>query len=67
MRWEHFEVWREQSGKWELVGAFLDHNVASAVASNYSYRMKLVHAVFEDGKRVQEDVLAELGSTREHP
>jgi len=41
--------------------------VASAVARNYTYRMKLVHAVFEDGRRVQEETLAELGATRHKP
>jgi hypothetical protein len=34
MRWEHFEVWADKTGKWELVGAFLDHEVAAAVAKN---------------------------------
>jgi hypothetical protein len=67
MRWEHFEVWADKTGKWELVGAFLDHEVAAAVAKNYTYRLRIVHAVFEDGTRVKEEVLAELGSTREHP
>ena len=65
MRWEHFEVWAEKAGKWEMVGAFSDFDVASAVARNYTYRMRLLHAVFEDGKKVQEEVLAELGSTRQ--
>jgi len=53
MRWEHFEVWAEKAGKWEMVGAFLDFDVASAVARNYTYRMRLMHLVFEDGKKVQ--------------
>lgn len=66
MRWEHFEVWADKKGRWELIGAFLDHDVASAVARNYTYRMKVVHAVFEDGKRIEEQTLVELGSTREH-
>jgi len=66
-RWEHFEVWAEKAGKWELIAAFLDFDVASAVARNYTYRMKLVHAVFEDGRRVQEETLAELGATRHKP
>ena len=67
MRTEMFEVWADKAGKWEIVGAFADLDVASAVARNYTYRMKLLHVVFEDGKRVQEDVLAELGSTRNQP
>ena len=67
MRCEHFEVWAEKSGKWEMVAAFADMDVAAAVARNYTYRMRLLHAVFEDGKRVEEQVLAELGTTRQKP
>ena len=66
-QYEQFEVWAEKNGKWEMVGSFADHDVASAVARNYTYRMKLVHAVYEDGKRVREDLLAELGTTRQQP
>ena len=60
-------MWAEKAGKWELIAAFLDFDVAPAVARNYTYRMKLVHAVFEDGRRVQEETLAELGATRLKP
>jgi hypothetical protein len=67
MRWDHFEVWADKAGKWELVGAFLELDVASAVARNYRYRIKIIHAFFEDGKRVEEQTLAQLGSTREEP
>ena len=65
MTWEHFEVWADKGGKWQLIGAFAALDVANAVARNYTYRMKVVHAVFEDGKRVKEETLAQLGSTRE--
>lgn len=67
MRWDHFEVWADKAGNWELVGAFASLDVATAVARNYTYRMKLIHSVFEDGKRVEEQTLAQLGSTREQP
>jgi hypothetical protein len=67
MQWEHYEVWADKSGKWELIGAFLSLDVASAVARNYTYRVKLIHATFEDGKRIEEQLLAQLGSTREEP
>jgi hypothetical protein len=66
-RFEQFEIWKLTGEQWELVAWFQDFAVASAVAGNYSYRMRLVHAVFEDGARTHEDVLAEVGATREHP
>ncbi len=67
MRFEQYEVWKQVGDGWELIAWFRDFAVASAVAGNYSYRMRLVHAVFENGTRTHEDVLAEVGATREHP
>lgn len=63
-RWEQYEVWAQNGPKWEMIGAFDDFEVASAVARNRSSRMRLIHATYQDGKRVAEDVLAELGITR---
>ena len=67
MRFEQYEVWKLVGDAWEIIAWFTDFAVASAVAGNYSYRMRLVHAVFENGQRTHEDVLAEVGATREHP
>lgn len=66
-RLEQFEVWASTKGTWGLVAAFLDMDIASAVFKNRTYRQRLVHAVYEDGKLVQQDVLAEVGGTREEP
>jgi hypothetical protein len=66
-RWEQYEVWVLTKGKWEVVATFSDMEVASAVFKNRTYRQKLVHAVYEDGNRVSEDVMAEVGRTREEP
>lgn len=65
--WEQYEVWLQNKSSWERVASFRDLDVASAVARNYSYRMRLVHAVYQGNERAHEDVLAELGATREHP
>jgi hypothetical protein len=54
-------------GKWELIAHFNDFDVASAVFKNRTYRQRLVHAVYEDGKVLKKDVIAEVGSTREEP
>jgi hypothetical protein len=66
-RWEQYEVWVYNRGKWDLLAHFTNMEVASAVFKNRTYRQKLVHAVYEDGNRVSEDVMAELGRTREEP
>jgi hypothetical protein len=66
-RWEQYEVWAMNKGKWELIAHFMDLDVASAVFKNRTYRQKLVHAVYEDGKVVQQEIIAEVGSTREEP
>jgi hypothetical protein len=66
-RWEQFEVWVFNKGKWELVAQFNEFDVASAVFRNRTYRQKLVHAVYENDQRVSEDTMAELGRTREEP
>lgn len=65
--WDQYEVWAEKRGKWELVGSFRDFAVASAVARNYNYRMRLIHAHYDDDKLLKQDVIAEVGTTREHP
>jgi hypothetical protein len=66
-RWEQFEVWALSGEKWEMIAAFLDFQVANAMARNHASRVRLIHAVYEDGKAVEKEILAEVGSTREHP
>ena len=62
--WEQFEVWVREGGKWQMIAAFHDFELASAVARNRSSEMRLIHAVYEGAKVVSQDVLAELGATR---
>lgn len=63
---DQYEVWVEQQGKWERVAFFRDFDVASAVFRTRTYRQKLVHATFdEEGRRLSEETLAEIGRTRE--
>jgi len=56
-----------KKGVWEQVGHFNDLELASAVFRNRSYRQKLIHAVYEDEKILSQDVIAEVGRTRETP
>jgi len=66
-RFEQYEVWASTKGQWGLVASFQDVDVASAVFKNRTYRQRLVHAVYEDGKLIHQDVIAEVGGTREEP
>jgi hypothetical protein len=63
---EQYEIWVENAGKWERLAFFRDFDVASAVFANRNYRQKLVHATYdENGRKVAEETLAEIGRTRE--
>ena len=63
-RWEQYEIWVQNGVKWEMLASFQDFEIASAVARNRFSEMRLIHAVYQDGKLVSQDVLAELGATR---
>lgn len=66
-RWEQFEVWAQNgSNRWEMIASFTDFEIASAVARNRPSKMRLVHAVYENGKVLEQDVLAEVGATRQN-
>jgi hypothetical protein len=63
---EQYEIWVDNHGKWERVAFFTHFDVASAVFSTRSYRQRLIHATYDDnGKKVSEETLAEIGRTRE--
>src|SRR5215470_13540945 len=64
-RWEQFEVWVQKDNRWEMIASFPDFEVASAVARNRPNRMRLVHVVYENSRMMEQDVLAELGTTRQ--
>jgi len=66
-RWEQFEVWVLAGDKWELAACFHDFDLASEVARSRGTRVRLIHTAYEDAKRVAAEVLAELGTPREHP
>ena len=62
---EQFEVLQLQDEKWELVAAFQDLDLATEVARNRRSNVRVVRASYEDGKRVSEEILLDLGSTRD--
>lgn len=62
---EQYEVWvQSEKERWELAAVFADLDVANAVAQSRPRRVRLVHSVYENGQRISEQVLAEIGATR---
>jgi hypothetical protein len=61
---EQYEVWVFQDNRWELIAAFFDQDTASAVAQSRQSRVKLIHAKYEDGHPVAQELIAEIGNIR---
>ncbi|MFB3917808.1 MAG: hypothetical protein ACE14M_13835 [Terriglobales bacterium] len=66
-RFEQYEIWALHGEKWELVASFANFDVANAMTRNRSSRVRLIHAIYEEGKPVEQEVLAEVGATRQTP
>ncbi len=63
-RFEQYEVWEFNTGRWELIAAFRDFDIASVLAHRRSYRVRLMRVIYENGEPVQQDILTEIGATR---
>ncbi len=63
-RFEQYEVWELNHGRWELVAAFRDFEIASVLAHRRTYRVRLMRVIYENGEPVQQDILTEIGATR---
>jgi len=66
-RFQQFEVWQMNEGRWELVSSFLDFDVAYSVAKNRNSRVRLLKVTYENGAAVEQEVIAEVGTTRTEP
>ena len=66
-RFEQYEIWEFDRGRWDLVAAFRDFDVAKVLAERRHYRVRLMRVTYEDGKAVQQEVLTDIGATREKP
>jgi hypothetical protein len=66
-RFEQFEVWEFNDGRWQFIASFRDFDVAHVMAQRRSYRVRLMRVVYENGKAVEQEVLSEIGATREKP
>jgi hypothetical protein len=61
---EQFEVLQFVAGHWELVAAFPQLELATEVAKNRSANVRIVRASYENGRKVGEDIILDLGSMR---
>jgi len=66
-RFQQFEVWQMNRGRWEFVASFVDFDVAYAVAKNRDNRVRLLKVTYESELPVEQEVIAEVGATREQP
>ncbi len=64
-RWEQFEIWQKSGDKWELLAAFPDLDLAQTMARSRNVKSRLLRATYEDDRLVEQDVIAELGATRD--
>ena len=68
-RWEQYEIWTEKKDakKWEILGAFPAVELASAMASGRSGRVRIIQTTYEDDKLISQEVIAELGLLNPEP
>ena len=65
--WQQYELWAEKKGQWGKVASFREFDLASTVLRNYKYRMRMVRVSYEGGAAVVNEVLVEVGATRQEP
>ena len=63
-RFEQFEIWALVDNQWEMLAYFQDLDVASAMAKPRSNPIQLKRVKYDEGKLVEEEVLAEMGAMR---
>ncbi len=66
-QWEQYEIWTPASdqSRWQFVAAFHDFDVASAVARARGSHVRLIHAKYVDGKLAEQQVILDVGKTRQ--
>lgn len=66
-RFEQFEIWEFRDGRWNFIASFKDFDVAHAMACTRRYRVRLMQVGYDSGKAVDQQVLTEIGATRNEP
>ena len=62
-----YEIWENNGGKWEFIASFTDFDLANVMARQRSYRVRLMKVMYEDGEVAGQEVLTEIGATRQKP
>lgn len=62
-RFQQYEVWVLQAGRWQLVAAFFDFDTAAVVAEGRGRNVRVVLATYQDGVPVEQETLG-IGTTR---
>ena len=65
-RFQQYEIWQMNEGHWDLVSSFLDFDVAYSVTKNRSHNVRLLKVTYDQAS-VEQEIIAEVGSTRTDP
>jgi hypothetical protein len=66
-RFEQFEIWEFKKGRWQLAASFSDFEVAQVMALHRGCRVRVMQVIYEEGKPPQQQVLTDIGATRDEP
>ena len=66
-KFAQFEIWEYNGGRWQFIASFVDFDLANVMARQRSYRVRLTKVLYGDGKVVGQEVLTEIGATRQRP
>ena len=64
---QQFEIWQMKEQQWEFVASFPDQETAYELARNRKQRVRLLKVRYENGAAVEQEVIAEVGATRNQP
>ncbi|MGE0405697.1 MAG: hypothetical protein AB7O65_05290 [Candidatus Korobacteraceae bacterium] len=60
-RFSQYEILVPSGENWTAVATFRDFNVAYAVASSHGGHVRLMRVTYDDGRPVEEELVAEVG------
>lgn len=64
-KWKQYELWVQSTeNKWEIVGLFPSTDLATAVANARTARTRLIEVLYDGSKMLGQEIIAELGNTR---
>ena len=66
-RFQQYEVWSMNEGHWEFIASFVEFDPANALAMNRKDRVRLLNVTYDHGTPLKQEVIAEVGATRDEP